>query len=261
MPAWNPFVLQGHVKALADIARGLSRRLDNVTAGRVAPAVDKIVIGSGRKVRAASIFFDIRGFTQMTSSSDAITLRNVLFMLDCVIPMMMRVLYRHGGYVEKNTGDGLMAVLGVDKTDSEAADASLDAAEEMFFVLHRLVNPLLQSNQIAPVHARIGIDMGEIILARIGLPTGSSRHERNTLTAVGPSANIASKLQAMAGTNEIWCGESIQRSAKETRQASFLDVTPNDWTWTWGANGRAYRCWNYVGVLQEPVVTQRRTFI
>jgi adenylate cyclase len=211
-------------------------------------------------MRHADAGYD-RGFTRMTSSSDPAILRNVLFMLDCVIPMMMRVLYRHGGYVEKNTGDGLMAILGVDKTDSEAADAALDAAEEMFFVLSRLVNPLLEANQISPVDARVGIDLGELILARIGLPTGSSRHERNTLTAVGPSANIASRLQTMAGTNEIWCGESVQRASKEARQASFLDVTPDNWTWKWGPQGRAYRCWNYLGVLQDPANVFRRNFI
>src|SRR5690606_31416267 len=145
----------------------LWRRRDAVAEGRVAPAVDAITIGSGRKVTACVIFFDIRNFTQLTSSDDANTLRETLFLLNCVIPAMMRVLYRYGAYVEKNTGDGLMAVLGVDTSGQVTAKNALDAATEMFFVLHELVNPILAAQQIAPVDARIGMDMGPLLLARI----------------------------------------------------------------------------------------------
>src|SRR5690606_25307224 len=191
----------------------LWRRRDAVAEGRVAPAVDAITIGSGRKVTACVIFFDIRGFTQLTSSDDPNTLKRTLFLLNCVIPAIMRVLYRYGAYVEKNTGDGLMAVLGVDTNAQETAKNALNAVAEMFYVLHRLVNPVLVAQGIPPVDARIGMDMGPLLLARIGLPTGSAAHERSSLTAVGPAANRSSKLQGLAGTNEIWCGDAIQRSA------------------------------------------------
>lgn len=234
----------------------LLRRLSAVADGRVAPAVDNIAIGSGRKVNACVIFFDIRGFTELTSSDDPNTLKRTLFLLNCVIPAMMRVLYRYGAYVEKNTGDGLMAVLGVETNAQETAKNALNAATEMFYVLHRLVNPVLVAQGIAPVDARIGMDMGPLLLARIGLPTGSAAHERSSLTAVGPAANRACKLQGLAGTNEIWCGDSIRNAAPPDKLFLFADATPTHWNWRYGGNVNApYRCWRYDGVVDDPFAT------
>lgn len=230
----------------------LLRRLDAVAEGRVAPPVDAIAIGSGRKVTACVIFFDIRGFTQLTSSDDPNTLKRTLFLLNCVIPAMMRVLYRYGAYVEKNTGDGLMAVLGVETDSQETAKSALDAGTEMFYVLHNLVNPVLVTQGVHPVDARIGMDMGPLLLARIGLPTGSAAHERSSLTAVGPAANRASKLQGLSGTNEIWCGDAIQRSAPGEKLHLFADVTPGDWNWTYNRTNSPYRCWRYDGLVRDP---------
>lgn len=233
----------------------LLRRLDAVADGRVAPAVDDIVIGSGRKVTACVIFFDMRNFTQLTSSDDVNALKRTLFLLNCVIPAMMRVLYRYGAYVEKNTGDGLMAVLGVDTNAQVTAKNALDAAVEMFYVLHYLVNPILVAQGIQPIDARIGMDMGPLLLARIGLPTGSSAHERSSLTAVGPAANRACKLQGFAGTNEIWCGDAIQRAASMDRLHLLADVTPGNWNWHYTGSNALYRCWRYDGVAEDPFAT------
>lgn len=234
----------------------LLRRLDLVANGRVTPTVDDIAIGSGRRVTACVIFFDIRGFTRLTSSDDPNSLKRTLFLLNCVIPAMMRVMYRYGAYVEKNTGDGLMAVLGVETNDQVTAKNAIDAAAEMFYVLQDLVNPILVAQGIQPVDARIGMDMGPLLLARIGLPTGSSPHERSSLTAVGPAANRACKLQGLAETNEIWCGDSVRNAAPPDRIYLFADVTPQDWNWHYNRNINApYRCWRYDGVADDPFAT------
>jgi len=234
----------------------LIRRLEAVANGRVAPAVDNIAIGSGRKVEACVIFFDIRGFTRLTSSDDSDTLRRTLFILNCVIPAVMRVMYRYGAYVEKNTGDGLMAVLGVETNAQATAQNAINAAAEMFYVLHHLVNPVLAAQGIECVDARIGMDMGPLLLARIGLPTGSAAHERSSLTAVGPAANRASKLQGLAGTNEVWCGDSIRNAAPPTTLHLFADVTPHGWEWHYNGNMNApYRCWRYDGEIDDPFAT------
>jgi class 3 adenylate cyclase len=169
---------------------------------------------------------------------------------------MMRVLYRHGAYVEKNTGDGLMAILGVETTNEETAANALSAAEEMIYVLHSIVNPILEAQEIDRIDARIGIDMGQMLLARIGLPQGTAKHDRSSLTAVGPAANRACKIQAMAGTNEIWCGDSIRNSAAAYKLALFDDVTPSGWAWQYGNNPNApYRVWRYNGRSSDPMAT------
>ena len=238
---------------MASVPR-LTRLMDAVANGLATPSLDSMAIGGGRKVNAAVIFFDICGFTQRTSSDDQNVLKQTLLMLNCVIPSMMRVLYRYGAYVEKNTGDGLMAILGIESPDAVTASEAIKVADEMLYVLHNIVNPQLAQMGIARVDARIGVDMGRILISRIGLPNGSAIHPRNSLTAVGPAANLAKKIQEMAGVNEIWCGDSVRRLAPSDRIHLFDCMTPDDWIWIYGDNPQArYHCWRYNGRIQDPL--------
>jgi adenylate cyclase len=255
MPRWDIDYLNSLRTRFSAIHTGLSDRIEAVVRGRVAPAPEAIPIGSGRAVRAAVMFFDIRHFTTMTGSAEPEDLKRTLVMLDCVIPVVMHVVHDVEGYVEKNTGDGVMAVIGVDKTDAEAANAGLDAATTIFYVLQNVVNPALEAMGIVGIQARIGIDLGNILLARVGVATGSARFDRNFITAVGPAANLASKLQGMAGTDQIWVGDNIARNAAEWRRPFFVEVTPMDWTWTWNRPWEhiRYSVWHYAAE-KKPIV-------
>jgi class 3 adenylate cyclase len=254
MPTWNLDYLNSLQDRFTRILSGLDSRLEDVVQGRTAPPADAIPIGSARSVRAAVLFFDIRAFTHRSASAELQDLKRTLLMLDCVIPMVMHLVYDHGGYVEKNTGDGVMAVIGVDKTDSEAANSALDIATLSFFILSEIVNPTLAQMGIERGDARIGIDLGNVLLARIGVATGSAVHERNFLAAVGPAANIASRLQGMAGTNQIWAGDLIRVGAAPQRQSFFVNVTPP--TWPWQYTHYPYPCysaWHYNAIRTKPV--------
>ncbi len=174
-------------------------------------------------------------------------------MLDCVIPMVMHIVYDYGGYVEKNTGDGVMAIVGAEESDDNAASAALSIATTTFYALRHLVNPYLESMDIQKVDARIGIDLGTLLIARIGVPTGTSKLPRSFLTVVGPSANLSCRLQEMAGTNQIWTGDLIRRNAEDNRQRFFKDKTPESWTWNYLANPeKVYSIWHYNASRVDP---------
>ena len=168
-------------------------------------------------------------------------------MLDCVIPMVMNVIYDFDGYVEKNTGDGVMAIIGLESDQETACQNAVSVATTIFYVLKNIVNPYLETLGIAKVDARIGIDHGEIIIARLGLPNGKSQYDRNFLTAVGPSANIASKIQHHAGTNQIYIGNSVYKNIEEYRKKMCNDTTPSDWTWIYENSKQPYRIYHYTG--------------
>lgn len=253
MPSWN----NEYYKTLKDkfdsITNGLDDRIEQVIDGRVTPSLEDITIGSGRKMRAATLFFDIRGFSNRTSSADLHSLKKTLVMLDCVIPMVMQIVYDNDGYIEKNTGDGIMALIGVELDDKTAANNALNTATTIFYVLKNLVNPFLATQKIDPVNARIGIDLGTIIIARVGLPNGTAKQQRNFLTAVGPSANLSCKIQQQAGTNEIWTGDLIYQNAEEWRKKYFKDKTPANWTWNYSNSPeKKYNIWEYDAVKNDP---------
>lgn len=249
MPSWNKDYYASLVDRFALVTDNIDGRLDSIIAGRTAPAVDDIAIGSAKKVRAAVLFFDIRGFSTRTSSADMQELRKTLMMLDCVTPMVMHIVFDHGGYVEKNTGDDVMAVIGVDKSDSDAANDALDAATTIFYLPNSLVNPFLASEGTDAVNARIGIDIGSILLALIGTHTGQAKQVRNFLTAFGPSANLARRLQERADTNQILVGDLVVVGARPERKSFFVKKTPPDWTWFYAHDETLlYDVWHYNAV-------------
>jgi adenylate cyclase len=253
MPKWDKTYFDSLIERFNKITDGLDDRLDKVVDGRATPALTDLAIGSARKMRAATIFFDIRHFSSRTSSAEVSNMRKALQMLDCVIPMVMHVIYDYGGYVEKNTGDGVMGIVGAEQKDSIAANFALSIATTTFYALKHIVNPYLKLEGIPKVDARIGIDMGTLLIARIGVPSGTSKLPRSFLTVVGPSANLACRLQERASTNQIWVGDLIKVNAKEDRQRFFKNKTPEDWTWTYqNAPQKTYSIWHYDAARTDP---------
>jgi class 3 adenylate cyclase len=253
MPIWNIEYYESLVDRFSSITDGLDDRLEAIIDGRIAPAVEDIPIGSARHLNAAVLFFDIRGFTSRTSSNDLESLKKALQMLDCLIPMIQRVVFDHGGYVEKNTGDGVMAIIGAESDEQSAANNALNVATISFYVIKNLVNEYLDSVGIDPVEARIGIDHGRLLLARIGTPKGSASQARSFLTVVGPAANIAHRLQTeVADDNEILVGDQIKVNAAEYRQGFFKDRTPADWSWIYERSLQPYRAWHYDAYRIDP---------
>lgn len=252
MPTWNKEYYKSLEDKFETINTGLENKIENVVSGRVAPSINDITIGSGRKFDCAILFFDIRGFTNRTSSSDMSKLKETLIMLDCVIPMVMQIIHDFGGYVEKNTGDGVMGIIGLEDEKETATKNALNASLVIFSCLKNIINPYLVSKNIEKVDARIGIDYGDVIISRIGLPNGTSQYDRNFLTAVGPTANIASKIQNQALTNKIYVGNNIYNYAPEDWKKFFKDQTLEDWNWIYVYSGEKYKVFDFDAFYNKP---------
>jgi class 3 adenylate cyclase len=233
MPEWNKVYYDSLVERFTALTDGIDDRLGDVKDGRVAPALDDLAIGSARSLTAAVLFFDIRDFRSRVKSDDGDDMKRALHMLDCVIPMAMHVVYDFGGYVEKNTGDGIMAVVGAEESSEKCANDALSIATTLFY--------------------SIGIDAGTLLISRIGVATGSAKHPRSFLTVVGPTANIARAVQEMAGTDETWVGDLVKAHASVKSQPFFLDKTPAEWHWVHLKTGLPYRVWHFNAVRTEPL--------
>jgi adenylate cyclase len=252
MPSWNQTYLGKLEERFDAIVEGLDSRIDAITQGRAAPGLEDMAIGSGRHVYASVLFFDICGFTNRTSRDDLDSLGETLYMLDCVVPMVMHVIFDHGGYVEKNTGDGVMAIVGVGEQPERAATEAIKIATVSLYALENIVNPHLVSVGIDPVDVSFGIDFGQLLLARIGTHRGGSKQDRSHITAVGPTANIAFQLQELAGSNEIIAGDLVVHYAEQTLDLFEPLIVP-DWTWSIGPDAQPYYVWQYTGRKRTPV--------
>src|SRR5512144_1170883 len=94
----------GYSRRLWNLSRFFSPRLADRLAREVGPA-----LSSGRRQRCAIMFIDIRKFTELARETDPEQLSRLLADFRSVVA---RVIFEHGGMVDKFIGDAVLAVFG-----------------------------------------------------------------------------------------------------------------------------------------------------
>lgn len=210
------------------------------------PDITRLEIGSAKKMTTSVLFFDIAKFTTTTSH---LPQEYTLYLLNLIIPTVMRIVRHCGGTVEKNTGDGIMAIFGTETLDKTTI--AREAIEAALLIKHFMIKDIqdhFSSLGLPDLNFRIGIDMGELLIARIG-------YNNNTfLTAVGNAANRASKLQALAETNGICIGESIVHNIHSNLHQYCYQGSDESWNWTLQGSNTAYRYFHFDYKVSEPPI-------
>jgi adenylate cyclase len=133
--------------------------------------------------RVAVMFVDFRSFTAAASTRSP---REVVDRLDGAFAVLVDILDRHGGIVNKFLGDGFLALFGAPLEALDAAHRAVTAAREMLAANER-------ANQETnwPLRIGIGIHVGEVVAGNIGSP------RRKEYTVIGDTVNFASRLEAL----------------------------------------------------------------
>lgn len=165
-----------------------SKRVQDIFGRQVGPEVASQVlrqgIGLGGEVRyAAVLFVDLDGSTTFANSHAP---TEVVELLNTFFGVVVDVIARHGGVVNKLYGDGALCVFGAPVDRPDAATAALAAGREL---LERVTD--LDDDEIS---AGIGISAGAVVAGNIG---AQSRFE---YTVIGDPVNEASRLTDLAKT-------------------------------------------------------------
>lgn len=241
---WSPS-FHALVRArLKNISRQNAKRIRDITKGLTMPEITSLPIGSAKKMEAAILFFDLQDFT---SRSSQLSNENVLYLLNIIIPEMMYIVRHWKGEVEKNTGDGLMAIFGTETRNSFliARDA-IECAMAMRYVMLNDIQPKLSSDGLLPLNFRIGIDMGEVLISRIGV------NNLNFLTVVGDAANRASKLQSLANQNGICIAENFRNNISPQLHTYCAEGTHESWKWQYPQTKTPYKFFHFRGDWPDP---------
>jgi signal transduction histidine kinase/response regulator RpfG family c-di-GMP phosphodiesterase len=136
------------------------------------------------------LFSDIVGFTEIANTLRS---RRVAEMLNQYLSEMTRVIFDNGGTVDKFMGDGVLALFGAPEEvhPNEQVRRAVKAAREMKRSL-AVLNTQWQAQGIMPVQFRCGIHQGTAVVGMFG---GA---ERADYTAIGPTVNIAARIQSAA---------------------------------------------------------------
>ena len=173
----------------ASIAAATARdRVTNLFGQHVSPQVVERLMAEGTSAtgdlrRVAVMFVDFRGFTAGAQSR---TPQEVVDRLDGAFAVLVDILDRQGGIVNKFLGDGFLALFGAPLEASDAAHRAVAAGREMLTAMERI-----NAQTSWPLRIGIGIHFGEVVAGNIGSP------RRKEYTVIGDTVNFASRLEAL----------------------------------------------------------------
>jgi adenylate cyclase len=162
--------------------------LTNLFGQHVSPRVVERLIAIGAAElsemrRVCVMFVDIRGFT---AAARVRTPAEVVARLDAVFEILVDIVDRRNGIVNKFLGDGLLAIFGAPIDDPlEAANAVL-AAREMLAAIGAS-----NAGDPWPIRLGIGIHIGQAVAGTVG------SQRRKEYTVIGDTVNLASRLESL----------------------------------------------------------------
>jgi adenylate cyclase len=162
---------------------------------------------TGEEREVCVLFADLRGFTRFSEHKLPY---DIVFFLNRYFESMSGAIEDAGGIANQFTGDGVMALFGV---QAGAAQGCRDALHAAGVMVQRLAAVSLEFAEELdePMRMGIGIHAGPAVVGRMG--RGSAKY----LTAVGDTVNVASRLQEL--TKEYRCSLIVSESA--ARQAGL----------------------------------------
>ncbi|MDB9312446.1 response regulator [Spirulina sp. CS-785/01] len=153
------------------------------------------------------LFSDIVGFTQLSNTLQS---QGIAQLLNEYLERMTEVVFANGGTVDKFMGDAIIAFFGAPEELSleEQVQRAVRTARGMYQVLDELnarwqTQGVIDGEIAPPVQFRCGIHQGSAVVGLFG-----SEH-RSDYTAIGPSVNIAARLQEVANANSILVSKTV----------------------------------------------------
>lgn len=159
----------------------------------------------GNAYQGTILMADIIGFTAM---SETMAPAQVVAKLNRYFTIMQKVIYDHGGNVDKFDGDGLMAFWGVPRASEQDAGHAVLAAIRMQEQLWPFNLHLCAEGQ-QPVHMGIGLNSGEFVAGNIG------SEDKIEFTLIGDAVNLAARIERLAGRYQVLVSEATWLPIKD----------------------------------------------
>ena len=190
----------------AAIAASARDRVTNLFGQHVSPQVVDRLLAMGAseasEMREVCVMFvDIRGFTAAARERSP---AEVVARLEEAFAILVEIVDRHQGVVNKFLGDGFLAMFGAPLDDPDAAANAIAAARAMLQALE-------ESNETSawPIRIGVAVHIGEAVTGTVGSP------RRKEYTVIGDTVNLASRLE---GLNKDFGSQLLISEA--TRQAA-----------------------------------------
>jgi class 3 adenylate cyclase len=203
------FIRRGFI--LGKAIHNLNEHIENHALERFLPPALVHEVAAGRlqlderpNTRLVTILAaDIVSFTQGTESLGS---ERIARILNQFMVTMSDVIFEHQGTIDKFIGDGVLAIFGA-PLDMDAETQALQAsrcAQAMIKALDGLNQELLPGFGWK-LRLRIGMHQGVALVGSFGT------RQRSDYGAIGDAVHIASRVQTVAGPNEVLLTTSVKQ--------------------------------------------------
>ena len=152
-----------------------------------------------KNVEVSVLFLDITGYTKL---SEQLEPRRLNQLVQTSFSTVLEIIQSHHGDVNETAGDGLMVIFQSERT---ATDHALNATRAAFAIRQRTITLNEEYGGVfPPISLHMGINTGEALVGATKL--GGAASQRWTFTASGPTTNVAARIAASAGADEIVVG-------------------------------------------------------
>lgn len=191
------------------------------------------------RVRIFVMYVDLVGSTNLTLSLPE---EKVVTIISSFTQEMAYTVTQFGGYMLKFVGDAVLAYFNAENDLIYPADNIINCAKSMLRVITDGINPILTISGYPPLAAKIGIDHGQNIIVRYG-----SDKRKSHVDILGPSMNMAAKIQNMAKPNQLLIGGDVYSKLHPETQKSFTKKTFSNTKWKYHhrVTGEVYPIYAY----------------
>ena len=156
-----------------------------------------------RRQDACILFSDARGFTELSPEPEP----EALFgMLSSTLAAQVAAVNRHDGYVDKFSGDGVMAVFDSGNMAAKCCSCALDILDHS--------KRFAAQKGMAGIRLGIGIHLGPAVVGNLG------SDDYLDYTLVGTTVNLAARLCGLAGQS-IVVSQAVHDALADNRDFSF----------------------------------------
>ena len=160
----------------------------------------------GEKREVTVLFSDIRGFTSMSEKMEP---EEVVSTLNSYFSLMIDIVFKNNGTLDKIIGDELMIVFGAPTSSDDDTERAVKTAIEMQNKIEIFNKQRIVKKEI-PIKVGIGINKGLVVSGNIG------SRELMDYTVIGDTVNLGARLCSAAGPDEIITSNSVWFETKNT---------------------------------------------
>lgn len=162
---------------------------------------------------ASVLFIDIRSFSRL---SENLNPRELSQVLNSYFSPLDNIICEFNGTVDKHIGDGIMGVFGAPVSFGDDAERAVRAALKIIGEI-AAINTSLKSRGVQ-LSVGIGISTGEVMAGIFG------SNRKKEYTVFGSTVNLASRLEGIAGENEILICSETQKKIEGKLPAGKIDT-------------------------------------